>query len=457
MSDIETSNKIRERLINYVMSNPITSITAVGLFIGGLIMLIYLGSENYFPPDINASSIGLLFGAAAIIGIGITLALGLYFILPGMAYKNLLMDVTQPSKTSGGEAEVRSENSKDEEWRRPLHLLRFTIPALIVTIAFNIWVAYLLFTELIDYRLLILVGVVLIAIVCLFWRRVRQEDSSGKIEREEVGGNQNGMWFGVLKRIVRWPRFLSRKNRDIKSAVLFVGRLLKVYSIPFGVAVFSGVLFTFPLLFILLFAGKYEENGAPDWLVMLVIFVMSILTIVANHAIARAKKWWVLPTGAVALLFFIMLTFQQWLLIPDAVVRSLSIGDIRNATLLLDEQGCEAAMRNALYDSSVDPKKGLAKCALSSVTVVWRIGNEYWIKSQDGGEDKQWKSVLSFIAVDKADNAKCPEMISDRNINKCKYMPEQKWFFFNSDIRFSIPAAHVLSWSIEVSKSSEVK
>jgi hypothetical protein len=183
----------------------------------------------------------------------------------------------------------------------------------------------------------------------------------------------------------------------------------------------------------------------------------------ANWAIVSAKQWWIWLLGAVALVFFIITMSGQWSLIPRGVVRALSIGDIRNVTLQLDAQGCEIASRYTSNDASFDSKKSMEMCNLFPVTIAWRIGNEYWIKSQaeSVATPKATKpSRLSFVLVDKEDKAECSINVHVSKSKVCKSVaskadePKSVTLDLKPDSKFSLPASHVLSWSMPASAVS---
>ncbi|MGZ8257345.1 MAG: hypothetical protein ACXW1C_05130, partial [Gallionella sp.] len=170
---------------------------------------------------------------------------------------------------------------------------------------------------------------------------------------------------------------------------------------------------------------------------------------------------------------------QQWSLIPRAVVRSLSIGDIRNAIVELDEEGCRVAMRYvALAQNSsskfddVKPAEssssiqlaGIALinsmhdkpmiCRLASTTIAWRIGNEYLIDATDITDEKyKTESKLNFLAANKFDEVKstlnslvAPSQQHTEADSKQNEFVSDLTYALNS--KFSLPASHVLSWSV---------
>ncbi|MDD2700573.1 MAG: hypothetical protein PHH36_04980 [Sideroxydans sp.] len=399
-------------LKKYMFEHLLGTITAIGSFFGGLFMLVYMLDEKFFPAGMEASSIGLLLGAAAIVGIVVSILFGLYFIIPGYVYKNML-------------AEEFRKNSIDIG-ASPEILRLLDAPAFVTAMFFGVYLyqaSYQVPTPLssglwIVYFLLL----ILITMFCTYPRI----DSAG---RERIKG--------------RRPLFF----------VFFI----------------STILAALPWLLILQFASGYSRNGADDGNVWFAILLMVLAVVSSNHIVAGAKKWWVVLLGAVVALLFAIYITQQWSLIPRGVVRLLSIGNIPNATLLLDEQGCEIAAQYTTDQPVANPQKKMASCKLSSVTIVWRIGNEYWIKPQgaEGGNQAATSSgdAKQVLKSEKESKLQCvTEKYSNVNRTGKAQFTEQtiveandgavcenhsKILYLNSNIKFSLPASHVLSWSIE--------
>lgn len=408
------SPKLIERLYDYAMGNLISVISAVGIFWGGLIILIYLMGESYFPADLDASSIGLLLAAAALVGIVLALLFGLYFILPGYIYRHILADEYK-------------EDSIELLSNRAIILL-LDVPAIAVVAIFLIWLMTESATSV--FLLLIFDFPVLVLLAAIY-----AYQCTNNIERNR--------WEYIK---VQFNALRASKFEWKKAHV---------------VAVVSVILSAFPWLLILLLAIGYSRNGADDPKVWTAIIVMSIVVVVSNHVIARVEKLWALFIVPFAVLFIVFVLTQQINLIPRMVVHALTIGDIRNATLQLDEQGCQITMQYASLISDVTKNVPYKKtkykkptvCTLSSTTIAWRIGNEYLIDATNETDLKNTTTSELFFEVEEKDKQSETVQIQPASpSDKCKPVAvedteiESTFPRYTLNSKFTLPASHVLSW-----------
>jgi hypothetical protein len=410
------SPKLIGRLYDYAMGNLISVISIFWTSLGGLTILIYLIGESYFPPDINASSIGLLLAAAALIGILLTIIFGLYFILPGFIYRHILAD-----------------NFKEDSIKllsdRAIGLL-LDVPAVAVAAIFLFYLkidtkSTLSFFSLLIFIFLVLVSV-LFATACAYPR-------TNSIEKE----NRCKWW----------------------KAYFVVG--------------VSAILAAIPWLLILQLAIGYSRNGADDFHVLFAIAGMSVVVVISNHVIARVEKMRVILIVSFAVLFVALILTRQINLIPRMVVHVLTIGDIRNAALQLDEQGCQIAMQYSSLIPDVEKNAPTKKkkhekpavCTLSSTTIAWRIGNEYLIDATETTDknNKIIKSELGFEVAGKNQKAECVQSKPVSLQNKCKSPivedteTEPTFLRFTLNSKFTLPASHVLSWEAKKAEVAVMK
>lgn len=428
------THQILNRIIDYVLSNPISFITAVGAILGGITMLIYLGSENYFPPDFNASSLGVLLGAAAIVGIAFVVAMGWTFILPGVVYSAM-----------EGDSDARS-----------VRLLLFYPSSVSIFGSLAYFYGWLAGSGCLIFTL------VLIVCVCVAEHQ--------KKDVKEVRGWVKRVWSSVKKwsliGVLEWISEMWPSNKawgELASTVVLV------------------LLNLLPLLTILNFAIAYENDGDEASKGVLLILEMASLATLANFVIAGVKKWWAILAAAFATVFFAVTLFNQWSLIPRAVAHTLSIGDVRNATLQLNEQGCQIALKYAALEKieSLESDGKLevigitnknrkmilnadhairnakpAMCTISKTTIAWRIGNEYAIDATD----KRNGSTSSLDFTVEVEKSKFVPMLNVKSVSPCTNVskancrkivlkiPVDLTYELNS--KFTMPSGHVLSWSV---------
>ena len=407
--------KLAGRLYDYAMNNIISVISAFVTFFGGLIVLIYLIGEHYYPADFNVSFIGLLFAAAALGGILLTIIFGLYFILPGFIYRHILAD------------EFKEDSFKLLSDRAIVFFL--DVPAVAVA---AICLLYLKIDTKSTLSYLLLLILVIIILVSVLFATACEYSRMSIIEKE-----------------------YKPKWRMI-----------------FAVVLVSLILAAIPWIFILLLAIGYGRNGADDSNVWIAIIGMSFVVVLANHVIARVEKLRLLLIVPFGALFIILVYTQQINLIPRMVVHALTIGDIRNATLQLDEQGCQITMQyasiipDATKNAPTQKKKHEKPtvCTLSSTTIAWRIGNEYLIDATDEADKKNnTKSELGFEVAGKDKKAECVQNKPVSPKNECKspivedteIEPTFSRFTLNS--KFTLPASHVLSWEAKKVEAAVTK
>jgi hypothetical protein len=384
-------------------------------------------SIKYFPQDLNVSSIGLLVAAAAIVGFLITILFGLYFIFPGFIYQYVILE-------QFGEDSLGLSSNRAVIWL-------LDMPSIIAAVLFVIFLIS-------DPAAIHGVSLLLALLLCSLWVYFPHTSKSWCSRKNVLN------CFKVESENLR----LAIRNSRWRWASAFPIALLSVF------------LAFIPWLFLWLLAEKYSQEVNDAGRVGIAILAMSALVLVSNHLIATAKKRWVLPVIFPTLLVGILLIPHQSDLIPHMVVRSLVFGDVRNATLQLDKQGCQIATQYALSvqnehdkdvkvaanrvpmaksDSNIVAQAEPQVCSLSSTTLLWRIGNEYFVDAT-GAE-------LRFFPGDKAE-------ADIRNENKEIRRPSKTNVKGNQNIasvptfrslklsaKFTIPASHVLSWSVDYS------
>ncbi len=414
-----------DELLTYATSNVISVLSAVGSFLGGIIILLYLMEENYFPSDINLSSIGLLFPAAALVGIIFTALFAMYFVLPGYIYRNVLADLLKKDPIQLLENHVI--------------FLLLDLPAVVVTVFLVIWA--ISGATVISWLGKAACTIVLLALTAI-------------------------ITITLMKKMKgKWNNFKDAFNSLTRFLIDFFPRVIRSLFIhSLFVFIISSLMACIPWVLLSIFAKEFSQDGATEQEFLVAVGILVVLIILANHLIALPKKWWLLFIVAPVLLILILAFTHQFAFIPRIVVHALSLGDIRNATLQLDEQGCQIAMQYS--SASLEFKKSKPTlCTLAPVRIVWRIGNEYWISlnevinSQDTATQAKaaTPTSLSFAVEDKV---QCPK-IATENLSSCKGEAvdvnklKSESLLFESNSKFSLPASHVLSWAVKPSQAGQ--
>lgn len=415
-------------LNNYVLSNPITVITAAGSLIGGLLILFYLISIQYFPSNMDVSTVGFLLAGSAITGTFMTFLFALYLVLPGIFYRHVLNDQAPTGLVQAPADQVQADQVQAPT--KQLNMLTgraifwfLDVPSFIVHILF--------ITFLFGWNGIQREVVIAAIIICLL--------------------SFGGSWYR------KSPDFWRPSKMAINSVVTFKASVLSSFFA-------SGFIALLPWLIIWALVSQYAQAISDINFLWAAFLVMSIIAIGANHLIAGAKEWWLLPIIASFLLFLLLAITEQFSLIPKAVVRTLAFGNMPNVTLMLDEQGCQIASQYVLapqdFVASIKPVLPASKetknnsdkkdessivCRLALVNLKWRIGNEYFIDASHaqlyslsnnnptGNGIKTKKKELQRQIK--------PQVPVNKDVVSVKLPPL-------STSGFTMSSAHVLSWSM---------
>lgn len=410
------------RINNYVLENLISVTTAVGSFLGGLLILFYFVSVQYFPSDMDVSILGMLLAAAALVGIFITTILALYFVLPGIFYRHILYkELVQKGNSAQGNAESNKLNPLTD--RAIFWLL--DMPSIVVYAVVVVWL--LLGWGGIQWRWVIGgICVGLVSLLFLWWKKKADYWSASKSVLQRVWSDKSDIWYFPI--------------------------------------VVGGISFL-PLFFIFLLIAKYAEVTPDESLVWGVFIEMILIALLANHFVAGANKWWFTAIAAPVLLFLLFALTEQLGAIPQMVVRILTFGNIPNATLFLDEQGCQIASQYlqpvSRLDNEAQPLSSVVEeskkksekegsqnveCRLVSVTLNWRIGNEYLVDIKNA----QLHRLFDETTSEKANENKKNNLVTGDKAAAVRLMPKPAH-------GFTIASAHVLSWSMAEQKTPVTK
>lgn len=408
------------RINNYVLENLISATAAVGSFLGGLLILLYLISVQYFPSDMDASILGMLLAAAALVGVFITTILALYFVLPGIIYRHIL-NKELGQKCNGAQGNAESNKLNPLTGRAIFWLL--DMPSAIVYAA--VVVGLLFGWGGIQWCWIIgslVVGLVLL--LCLWWKKRADFWSASNSLLQIAWSHKSEIWYFPLM---------------------------------------AGFISFLPLFFIFVLIRNFAEVTPNESLVWGVFIEMLFIALVANHFVAQATKWWFTAITAPVLLFLLLVLTDQLGVIPQTIVRILTFGNIPNVTIFLDEQGCQIASQYlhpvSRLDSEAQPLFSVLKenkkkseqedaqkvaCRLVSATLNWRIGNEYLVDIKNAQLHRLFDEPISGKANEGKKNIlvygdKTAAVGNEGTLVQLTPKPAHG---------FTVPSTHVLSWSV---------
>lgn len=360
-------DKLSEQLIKYVFNNLLSVVWTTVLVVGGVLFLGYSWAINYFPSSFDLSSTGALLAAISITGLVVTALSAFLLAIPGWFHREILCDINK---------------------------------------------SYLLNKEGKPINLILLLAMPMAIGATILWN-----------------WSQGYSWYWVLLFIV--PFSISIWIRSDSLGGELEKKSKKIITSLF-VVILNGIVFIFTAWLIVLqftskFAHDYPELEMEAWGIF---GGMTLLAIVVNSIIAASgKNKWIFFAFAFALLIVTLFISRQLSLVPEASMRLLQLGGVRNATLLVDQQGCQIVRRFGIIRessklappsiSAIETKDLVANiaasetCLIPSVIILSRIGPEYYLQ----------------VDLKKPSNGKQLQ----------QELP-------NSTLRFVIPSSHVLSW-----------
>lgn len=349
----------------YLHENSLKVAWSLMLFVGGLIVLIYFAHIEFLP-DIDLANATALLASAALIGAFIVFVFGAFFVCPGLALREILScEYFSGFTKQMVQAESCPVSKTASRYVENFPLLRFTTFAAVVA-------AFLQ--------------------VCTIF-----------IPKSWWGPNMY-MWLMYLALTVGALSFFTlifiheRKSVPHRSLVFTI--LVCIWSI-------AGAFQLLP------FIWAFREVDELTSAIYLFIWLVVIGFVNSLWGTNREKINWKLVGGVGFFTFFVLLMLASNVsLVSVSAMRVLGLGNVKNATLVLNKDGC-SLIRNFAGNSACIGADELGPFVSKNITLLSRIGSEYLITACSNQ-----KSVR--IAIKKSDviGWSAPDMAESAKINK---------------------------------------
>lgn len=369
------SESVTDLLKKYATSNVLKLFWMFVLGSGGMLFLFYYWWLRYFPVSFDLASSSALLAAISITGLGLFIALSFYAIAPGWFWREMVCKDKELATI------LRPEDSK--------HFQISTVLFFSAPIAIAIGFALVYFVN--EWRCYQIVPIIGALFLLVFW---------------------TFRW--MEKGIPWWPSF----------------KLL-------GAVAINCLVFSW--LFVMM--AWFSTSGSQENSVAAFFLVLGV-SVVGNHFVAslgNKKTLWIYALFAVVLFIAPSLLTKNFFQTSRATMRFFKFGNIENVQLILDQQGgliarqfidpiaSSVSVASSVPSAEAGGKIGAEKktdrlyltegCLVKSITILSRLGNEYY---------------LEVKLPDKQKN--------EQDKNSLKATEEEH--------RFIIPSSHVLSWRV---------
>jgi hypothetical protein len=211
--------------------------------------------------------------------------------------------------------------------------------------------------------------------------------------------------------------FHTREPQPSRSEKATVGGKAGAFFSSYAGLCMSEFAFSIALLLLAaLLAAEPHANGVGK--VLSAFVPAAFLVLSCNVALISLPARHV--PGLAAVILFVVLSYTgYWSRIPDRVMRIYKFGDVRNATLVLDETGCAILAQHGLTASKTNTENPTVPktCPLPNVTIKSRLGTTY------------------YVEIDRSEKGSSPK---------------------GKPLLFTIPATDVLSWACESDENGKV-
>jgi len=311
-------------LLCFIKENPFKFFSAVVWSAGFVLLLVFFGRIRYMP-DMTLSDIASVLYAMASLGLFISFYVMFLLAIPGAALSLLKNNLWNVNKAH-------------------LFILPFT-SSLVLVLALgyylNLWFSRNLLC------LLALVGAVILILPM----------------------------FGAFSSC-NWPDF--EFVGSVKDKSLRRGNFKRYYIFSLLEVMALIVIMAFPLFFVILMGTNGDIRTAPDYMVLIVLFLILLAVSVVATLISSVKPGGALYLSCLVvplLFFYVMSATGSFSVIPFMVVRVLNLGEISAARIVVDKKTCDE-MNGALGQKVCSPTAGADVASICPVIIRSRIGSQ---------------------------------------------------------------------------------
>lgn len=360
-------------LSEYLKPDPVIKIfTITSLLFGGLIFLSYFTHINFMPKMDFQSSI-LLIAIAAITGSLISLSLSLCLIFPASSWLYMI------SKNVNINCFIEKKNqAKSTFWFIPFVL--FLVGVLLAFVAsfssrFNQIILFLL----------IMIPPLFSRLVLLYEKRNLPDYNINHSSTPKTRSKKNlpvsyskhegskelslnpitALILGIIKGV---------KSLGLDIIGLFLADLISYFF----------TIFTWVLLYLVLASEQVTSNTSTSRILAItVIALASLLTNFMLISAAKDVKSFLQFIGiGLLVLFCILITLNSIVVVPKGIMRLYGWGDISNAVMLVNHQGCQVLQSYGVKTKPLQCSDKESLYEASNMKILSAIGETYYLGYQ---------------------------------------------------------------------------
>lgn len=219
--------------------------------------------------------------------------------------------------------------------------------------------------------------------------------------------------ISIISCIILWPNLLNNLDINLRGYIAVFFLIL---------CFLSAIYFVFPLIVLY---GLLQEAHPSFGILIRISLVVVTLLVNTIMAVSQVRSWYLYCFIPFLFLFTIFTWTNKWNFIPKTVMRTYKLGNIANASVVLNDLGCMIAKHHELkgikelsdlptFKSSVNPNPSPnpnpKTCALPDVMIHSRVGTLYYLEATRSDD---------------------------------------------TSVRFTVPGQHVLSWMVKESKQGK--
>ncbi|PIT59042.1 hypothetical protein [Snodgrassella alvi] len=374
-------------LLNYIKVNPIKSISAIILGIGGALLLFFFLHIGYMP-DINFESVASILYAIAILGILHILYCLFIFVLPGLTLSYFKENI---KVISNKHILCLSINTAC--------IWAFVIGQIInfSPLTEHVYISYTMFSM-----------VIIILSIYGIKNSFKNLNSINKIENKET--KQLIINSTVKETKISIIETTTTKNNNknwITPKIIFLWSLLA--------QILSVCVLILPILLIILYASNGNMKTEPDWLIFIKLLILIVLISFSSAAIGCLKfkeSIRYVPNLSLTIFMIFIIITESFSSIAFSGIKTLRIGEVNSARLIVTGKTCNE-INQTLGKKVCKSQSDNAITAICPILIKSRIGNQmvlefsplHKITSEENGTvDKNQSTSLKKDTDNKSNN-----------------------------------------------------
>lgn len=385
----QSSSEFTAYLLNYIKVNPIKSISAIILGIGGALLLFFFLHIGYMP-DINFESIASILYAIAILGILLVVYCLFILVLPGLVLSYFKENI-----------EVISNK----------HILCLSINAA-CTWAFVIG-KIINFSPLAEHPYIsytIFSIVIILLFICGIKSSYKNLNLINKIAKKET--KKLIINSTVKETKISIIETATPKNNNKYRITL---KIILLWSIR--AQILSVCLLMLPILLITVYASNGNMKTEPDWLIFIKLLILIALISSSSAAIACLKfKESIrhVPILSLAIFMVFIIITESFSSIAFSGIKTLRIGEVNSARIIVTGKTCNE-INQTLGKKVCKSQSDNAITAICPILIKSRIGNQMVLEfsplhkitsEENDAVDKNQSTSLKKDTDNKSNNLK---------------------------------------------------